>query len=45
MANGFDTPVTRQNYLKVAGYVDEPDPESEAMLPAELQLKGSAEQE
>jgi hypothetical protein len=32
-------PVTQQNYLKVAGYVDEPDPESEAMLPAELQLK------
>jgi hypothetical protein len=25
--------------------MDEPDPESEAMLPAELQLKGSAEQE
>jgi len=38
-------PVTWQNYLEVADYMDEPDPESEAMLPAELQLKGSAEQE
>ena len=29
--------VTRQNYLRAAGYPGEPDPESEATLPRELQ--------
>jgi hypothetical protein len=30
-------PVNRQNYLRAAGYADDPDPESEAMLPREFQ--------
>jgi hypothetical protein len=29
--------VTRQNYLDEAGYAGEPDPESEATFPPELQ--------
>ena len=30
-------PITRQNYLRAAGFEGEPDPESEAMLPPEIQ--------
>jgi hypothetical protein len=30
-------PVNRQNYLQAVGYAGEPDPESESMLPLELQ--------